>query len=223
MKSVSDKAIRKAIKGKRKQKKIIFDTYKVDLFYLCELLIDDEKSVNAVMGKVFESIWKKAEAKSIQDADDFKSLLYSVTCKTCRQHIFGKDVNIFKVNKTTAVDILGSERTEFTGNVDSGFICLNKALNKLNSKQRFVFVSVEACDFSFKEIGTIIKQRDAVARYYYNCASIELSRELPENVLTIDKVASLLEKNRPNTIPEETELYCLNIIKKKQGKKHEKK
>jgi len=31
MKSVSDKAIRKAIKGKRKQKKIIFDTYKVDL------------------------------------------------------------------------------------------------------------------------------------------------------------------------------------------------
>lgn len=209
----------KALKGRKKKKLILYNKYKNDMYSYCKLLIEDEAKAEDIMLVSVASVWEKASLKNITDENDFQNVWVSLIAKLCCSELFGKSEKAFKVGKTNSFDIPKIEKSEYSGNIESGMKCLKKSLNDINDKQKFIFLLHDGLNLNFKEISTLIKQRESVAKFYYNGAVSEIIRNLPSGVLTFDKIESLLEKSRCETIPASLDDLCITSIKKRKGKK----
>ncbi len=207
----------RAAAGHEKAMKKLFEANKNRLYAFCSILLEDDKRASEAARGAMNGIWAGLRYAEVKTDEEFSHLLMLNAAEQCRLLLFGKDTKAFKISKTEQTELPEIGRAEYTGSASDGICALQNALKSVEPQQRYIFLLHTAGNLSFKEIAQVIRQREAVAKYYCELAVLSLLDNFASDknaFLQAEQVKSLLEQALESTaMPAATCEACTAQIK----------
>lgn len=205
----------RAAEGHGKSMKKLFEANKNRLYAFCNILLEDERRAAEATRSTVRDIWTPLRHSEIKTDEEFSHLLTLNAAEQCRLLLFGKDTRAFKISKAVQTKLPEIMQGEYTGSVSDGMCALQNSLKSVEPQQRYVFLLHTAGNLSFKEIASIIRQREAVAKYCYELAVFSLIRNSDKaGFVPAEQIKSLLAQAlKSEAMPTAVREDCLLQIK----------
>ena len=209
--------VERAAAGHKKSMLSLYEANKDRLYSFCRILLNDKQKAAFAAANVMNEVWGKLPSKKLSREDEFQHLLFTGAARHCLSLLFPKDRQGFKINKTAQLESVQIVNEDYMGSVSEGLACLQALLEKADPHQRYIYLLHTAGGLDFKEIASIIKQREAVAKYCFELAALSLRRSLEQESgepLPPGQIPSLLEQALDGEImPDTVAPSCLRQIK----------
>ena len=199
-----------AAKGQKKSMLTLYEENKKKVYGFCDILLEDKEKAAAATTEVFNGAWEAIEERGISTEKKFTEYLMASAAKQCRAALNIKEVTGLKKSTKQFLNKV------YAGDVATGLKELHAALKKLDPVQRYVYLLVNAGNMDYRELGYILKVKDADAKEYYIGVVAALADVLAENGSKLDvaEAKSLLEQaKKAEELPAGVDEACKNKIK----------
>ena len=197
-----------AANGHKKSMTTLYEENKGKLYAFCSILLNDKEKAAELTINVMNEVWGAFEENGIKTERKFNQYLITGAAKQCRPAVTVKDVKTSNKQMQNKV---------YTGDVADGFNRLQAALAEIDPYQRYIFLLVNAGGLNVKEVGLVIKQKEAVAKAHYDAAVAALAEVLAkkgDDKLQVEYAKSLLEQAvKAESVPKSVDTACLAKIK----------
>ena len=199
-----------AAKGRKKSMITLYEENKQKVYGFCSILLEDKDKAAAAATEVFNGAWEAIEEKGITTEKKFSEYLMASAAKQCRAALNIKEVTGLKKSTKQLLNKV------YAGDVTTGLAELHAALKKLEPVQRYVYLLVNAGNMDYRELGYILKMKDADAKECYTGVVVALAEVLEQSgsKLNVTEAKSLLEQaKKSDEIPASVDAVCKNKIK----------
>ena len=199
-----------AAKGQKKSMLTLYEENKKKVYGFCNILLEDKEKAAAATAEVFNGAWEAIEERGISTEKKFTEYLMASAAKQCRAALNIKDASNLKKSTKQLLNKV------YAGDVADGLKELHAALKKLDPVQRYVYLLVNAGNMDYRELGYILKVKDADAKECYVGVVVALADALAENGSKLDvaEAKSLLEQaKKADEVPASVDEACKNKIK----------
>ena len=202
-----------AAKGSKKAMRELLSANVADLYGFSLLLLKDKEKAASVTAEAVNGAWSQIIVKDIKTDKGFARFLKCEAARLAADIIFGKDIKNFKVARVDGGRTTELSEESFSGDTELELTKLDAALSDIDPRERFIYLLKTAGDLGFAHAGSVIVQREAVAKYYYEKALTSLSAD---GSLSLNSAASVYS-NYKSTVkaPESVLTECEAVIKER--------
>ena len=199
-----------AAKGQKKSMLTLYEENKKKVYGFCNILLENKEKAAAATTEVFHGAWEAIEERGISTEKKFTEYLMASAAKQCRNILDIKDASGLKKSTKQFLNKV------YAGDIATGLAELHTALKKLDPVQRYVYLLVNAGNMDYRELGYILKVKDADAKEIYIGVVTVLADVLAESgsKLDVTEAKSLLEQaKKADEIPASVDEACKSKIK----------